>query len=56
MSNFRKIPEPSAEQGDVSAAFGALEFGQDDPPHYFHKAVANFNLKIAENAAQSPHV
>ena len=54
-SNFTKIPKPSAKQDDVSAAFGAQEFGQDDPPHYLCKAVANLNQKLAENAAQSPH-
>ena len=37
------------------AAFGAQEFGQDDPPNYLYKAVANLNQKLAENAAQSPH-
>ena len=42
-SNFTKISKPSAKQGEVSAAFGAHEFGQDDPPHYLYKAVANLN-------------
>ena len=51
-SNFTKIPKPSAKQGDVSAAFGAQEFGQDDPPHYLCKAVANLNQNLA---AISPH-
>ena len=54
-SNFTKIPKSSAKQGDVSAAFGAQQFDQDDPPHYLYKAVANLNQKLAENAAQSPH-
>ena len=39
----------------ASAAFGAQEFGQVDPPHYLCKAVANMNQKVAENATQSPH-
>ena len=46
-SNFTKIPKPSAKQGDVSAAFGAQEFGQDDPPHNLYKAVANLNQRLA---------
>ena len=33
LQKFRN-PRTSAKQGDVSAAFGAQEFSQDNPPHY----------------------
>ena len=51
----RVLKKPLVKQGAVSAAFDAQEFDQDDPPHHLHKAVANLNQKLAENAAQSPH-
>ena len=46
-SNFTKIPKPSAKQGDVSAAFGAQEFGQDEWTTHHIIYTKLFNQKLA---------